>query len=105
MSTIFSWNICCFNLYRGLKYFSLLLLAPQIIPPGVEFGHMIHDFDLYGDEDSPSPASEDPSIWFEVVKLSSDLYMQDFTYCLTYPVIGISIDLFIPPMFVLNLMC
>jgi hypothetical protein len=45
------------------------LLALQIIPPGVEFGHMINDFDLYGDEDSPSPASEDPSIWFEVVKI------------------------------------
>ncbi|WVZ79246.1 hypothetical protein U9M48_026848 [Paspalum notatum var. saurae] len=40
----------------------------MIIPPGVEFGHMIHDFDTYGDEDSPSPASEDPSIWFEIMR-------------------------------------
>lgn len=99
MSTIFPSNICCFHLYRGLKYFSLLLLALQIIPPGVEFGHMIHDFDLYGDEDSPTPASEDPSIWFEVMKLSSDFYMQDFTYYLTYRIIYISSDLLIPPMF------
>ena len=96
-----------FIYYRGLKYFSSLLLALQIIPPGVEFGHMIHDFDLYGDEDSPSPASEDPSIWFEVVKLSSDLYSQDFTFYLTYSIIDISSDLFIPtnPMLCLKLVC
>lgn len=53
----------------------------QIIPPGVEFGHMIHDFfEMDGDEDSPSPASEDPSIWSEVAKLSSDLYMPNLTF-------------------------
>ena len=93
-----------FIYYRGLKHFSSLLLALQIIPPGVEFGH---DFDLYGDEDSPSPASEDPSIWFEVVKLSSDLYLQDLIFYLTYSITDISNDLFIPinPMLCLKLVC
>jgi hypothetical protein len=60
--------------YRGLKSFSFLFFGVQIIPPGVEFGHMIHDFEMDGDED---PASEDPSIWSEVAKLFSDLYMPD----------------------------
>lgn len=46
---------------------SSLFLVLQIIPPGVEFGHMIHDFDMDGEEDVPSPASEDPSIWSEVI--------------------------------------
>ena len=96
-----------FIYYRGLKHFSSLLLALQIIPPGVEFGHIIHDFDLYGDEDSPSAASEDPSIWFEVVKLSSDLYLQDLIFYLTYSITDISSDLFIPtnPMLCLKLVC
>ena len=55
---------------RGLKSFSFLFFGVQIIPPGVEFGHMIYDFEMDGDEDSPSPVSEDPSIWSEVAKLS-----------------------------------
>ncbi|XP_014752910.1 probable sucrose-phosphate synthase 3 isoform X5 [Brachypodium distachyon] len=39
-----------------------------IIPPGVEFGHMIQDFDMDGEEVSPSPASEDPPIWSEIMR-------------------------------------
>jgi hypothetical protein len=78
--------------YRGLKYFSFLFFGVQIIPPGIEFGHMIHDFEMDGDEDSPCPASEDPSIWSEVAKLFSDLYMPDhFPYSTTESFYGLFI--------------
>uniref|UniRef100_K3XV68 Sucrose-phosphate synthase n=1 Tax=Setaria italica TaxID=4555 RepID=K3XV68_SETIT len=53
---------------RGANCYGRYMPRMVIIPPGVEFGHMINDFDLYGDEDSPSPASEDPSIWFEIMR-------------------------------------
>jgi len=52
----------------------LLFWLLQIIPPGVEFGHIIHDFDMDGEEENPSPASEDPPIWSQVTAFSSAYY-------------------------------
>lgn len=76
--TFYSWAVSnlasavvavrvCSSIFIFLNF---LFLALQIIPPGVEFGHMIHEFDMDGEEDSPSPASEDPPIWSEVTKFS-----------------------------------
>lgn len=53
-----------------LIFINFVFVALQIIPPGVEFGHMIQDSDMDGEEASPSPASEDPPIWSEVAKFS-----------------------------------
>ncbi|KAG0515303.1 hypothetical protein BDA96_10G266600 [Sorghum bicolor] len=53
---------------RGAHCYGRYMPRMVIIPPGVEFGQLIHDFDIYGDEDNPSPASEDPSIWFEIMR-------------------------------------
>ncbi|XP_008648203.1 probable sucrose-phosphate synthase 3 isoform X2 [Zea mays] len=53
---------------RGANCYGRYMPRMVIIPPGVEFGQLIHDFDIYGDEDNPSPASEDPSIWFEIMR-------------------------------------
>jgi hypothetical protein len=61
-SAIVALCICCIILISINFVFFVL----QIIPPGVEFGHMIQDFDMVGEEDNPSPASEDPPIWSEV---------------------------------------
>ncbi|XP_062229380.1 probable sucrose-phosphate synthase 3 isoform X3 [Phragmites australis] len=52
---------------RGANCYGRYMPRMVIIPPGVEFGHMVHDFDMDGNEDSPSPASEDPSIWSETL--------------------------------------
>jgi hypothetical protein len=54
-------------------------LALQIIPPGVEFGHVVHDFDMDGEEENHGPASEDPPIWSQVTAFSSDFHIQEFT--------------------------
>ncbi|KAF2927778.1 probable sucrose-phosphate synthase 3 isoform X2 [Oryza sativa Japonica Group] len=53
---------------RGANCYGRYMPRMVIIPPGVEFGHMIHDFDMDGEEDGPSPASEDPSIWSEIMR-------------------------------------
>jgi hypothetical protein len=58
-----------------LIFINFVFVALQIIPPGVEFGHMIQDFDMDGEEDSPSPASEDPPIWSEVANFSSEVHI------------------------------
>jgi sucrose-phosphate synthase len=39
-----------------------------IIPPGVEFGHIVHDFDVDGEEENHGPASEDPPIWSQIMR-------------------------------------
>ncbi|KAF0904030.1 hypothetical protein E2562_031547 [Oryza meyeriana var. granulata] len=53
---------------RGANCYGRYMPRMVIIPPGVEFGHIIHDFDMDGEEDGPSPASEDPSIWSEIMR-------------------------------------
>ncbi|XP_047065822.1 probable sucrose-phosphate synthase 3 isoform X1 [Lolium rigidum] len=53
---------------RGANCYGRYMPRMVIIPPGVEFGHMIQDFDMDGEEDSPSPASEDPPIWSEIMR-------------------------------------
>ncbi|KAG8094958.1 hypothetical protein GUJ93_ZPchr0012g20091 [Zizania palustris] len=53
---------------RGANCYGRYVPRMVIIPPGVEFGHITHDFDMDGEEDGPSPASEDPSIWFEIMR-------------------------------------
>ncbi|CAM0909260.1 unnamed protein product [Alopecurus aequalis] len=53
---------------RGANCYGRHMPRMVIIPPGVEFGHMIQDFDMDGEEDSPSPASEDPPIWSEIMR-------------------------------------
>ncbi|KAE8792207.1 Sucrose-phosphate synthase 1 [Hordeum vulgare] len=53
---------------RGANCYGRYMPRMVIIPPGVEFGHMIHEFDMDGEEDSPSPASEDPPIWSEIMR-------------------------------------
>jgi hypothetical protein len=61
-----------------LIFFSLIFYSGllQIIPPGVEFGHIIHDFDMDSEEENPSSASEDPPIWSKVTAFSTTLYTQ-----------------------------
>ena len=81
-------------------------MALQIIPPGVEFGHIIHDFDMDGEEDNPSPASEDPPIWSQVTVFSSAYNTQDLTKLLVkhfYLVVNVDI-LFLPvnPVFLIS---
>ncbi|VAI93291.1 unnamed protein product [Triticum turgidum subsp. durum] len=53
---------------RGANCYGRYMPRMVIIPPGVEFGHMIHEFDMEGEEDSHSPASEDPPIWSEIMR-------------------------------------
>lgn len=58
---------------------AFLFLIFQIIPPGVEFGHIIHDFEMDGEEENPCPASEDPPIWSQVTALPLESY-RDLSY-------------------------
>ncbi|KAG2649025.1 hypothetical protein PVAP13_1NG081500 [Panicum virgatum] len=53
---------------RGANCYGRFMPRMVIIPPGVEFGHIIHDFDMDGEEENPSPASEDPPIWSQIMR-------------------------------------
>ncbi|KAF8691306.1 hypothetical protein HU200_040432 [Digitaria exilis] len=53
---------------RGANCYGRFMPRMVIIPPGVEFGHIIHDFDTDGEEENPSPASEDPPIWSQIMR-------------------------------------
>lgn len=67
VSLIFYLSILAVNPYHLSLGYSLPFTL-QVIPPGMEFGHVAsHDADgdgeSEGNEDNPSP---DPPIWFEV---------------------------------------
>uniref|UniRef100_A0A0E0CGT8 sucrose-phosphate synthase n=1 Tax=Oryza meridionalis TaxID=40149 RepID=A0A0E0CGT8_9ORYZ len=53
---------------RGANCYGRYMPRMVIIPPGVEFGHIIHDFDMDGEEENPCPASEDPPIWSQIMR-------------------------------------
>ncbi|XP_048538024.1 probable sucrose-phosphate synthase 2 [Triticum urartu] len=53
---------------RGANCYGRYMPRMVIIPPGVEFGHIIHDFDIDGEEENHGPASEDPPIWSQIMR-------------------------------------
>ncbi|EEC72629.1 hypothetical protein OsI_06131 [Oryza sativa Indica Group] len=53
---------------RGANCYGRYMPRMVIIPPGVEFGHIIHDFEMDGEEENPCPASEDPPIWSQIMR-------------------------------------
>lgn len=57
---------------RSVSSYGRFMPRMQVIPPGMEFHHIVHDGDIDGEADGTEdhPATPDPPIWAEVILFS-----------------------------------